>query len=80
MAVYLLIFFDSLVCVTVWGGGEVDLHDGLELCVVAAVLEIGVVVMTAEHVGLVVGEAWAVESKVVSAFVVRVRFTHSVMS
>lgn len=67
-------------CVTIWGGGEVDLHDGLELCVVAAVLEVGVVVVTAEHVGLVVGEARAVESKVVSAFMVSVRFTHSVVS
>jgi len=72
--------FHSLVCITVWGGGEVDLHDHLELCVVAAVLEGGVVVVTAKHVGLVVCEAWAVKAEVVTPFVVRVGFAHSVMS
>ena len=41
-------------CITVRGGGEVDLHDHLKLGLVAAVLEGGVVVVAAEHVGLVV--------------------------
>lgn len=36
--------------------------------------------MTAEHVGLVVREAWAVKAKVVTALVVGVGFTHPVMS
>lgn len=71
---------DLLVCVTVWGGGEVDLHDHLKLGVVAAVLEGRVVVVTAEHVGLVVWEARAVESKVVPPFMVEVGFAHPVMS
>lgn len=44
----------SLVCITIRGGGEVDLHDQLELSLVAAVLEGGVVVVAAEHIGLVV--------------------------
>lgn len=41
-------------CITIRGGGEVDLHDQLELSLVAAVLEGGVVVVAAEHIGLVV--------------------------
>lgn len=74
------LFFYSLVSITIRGGGEIDLHDGLELCVVAAVLEVRVVVVTAEHVGLIVRKTRAMKSKVVSAFVVSVWFTHSEMS
>lgn len=73
-------FFYSLVCITVWGGGEVDLHDHLEFGLVAAVFEGGVVVVAAEHVGLVVWEARTVKAEVVTPLVVGVGFTHSVMS
>lgn len=71
--------FNSLVSVSIWGGGEVELHDCLELGLVAAVFESGVVVVTAEHVGLVVWEAWAMETKVVPALLVRIGFAHPVM-
>lgn len=47
-------YYHSLVCISIRGGGEVDLHDHLELSLVAAVFEGGVVVVTAEHVGFVV--------------------------
>lgn len=65
--------------VAVGGGGEVDLHDGLELGLVAAVLEGRVVVVAAEHVRLVVGEARAVEAKVVAPLVVGVGLAHAVV-
>lgn len=65
--------------VTVWGCCQVDLHDVLELCIIAAVLESRVVMVTAEHVGLVVGEARAVEAKVVTPLVVSVWLTHPKM-
>ena len=65
--------------VAVSGGGEVDLHDGLELGLVAAVLECGIVVVAAEHVRLVVREAGTVEAEVVAALEVRVGFTHAVV-
>lgn len=62
---------------TVRGGGEVELHDALELGLVAAVLESCVVVVTAEHIRLVVREARAVEAEVISPFVVRVGLANS---
>ena len=65
--------------VAVSGGGEVDLHDGLELGLVAAVLEGGVVVVAAEHVRLVVREARTVEAKVVAPLEVGVGFAHAVV-
>jgi hypothetical protein len=72
--------YDSLVFEAVCGGSQVDLHDRLELSLVAAVLEGSVVVVTAEHVGLVVRKARAVETKVIAPLVVGVWFTHSEMS
>lgn len=69
----------SLVCKSVSTGGEVYLHDALELCFVAAVLEGRVVMVTAEHVGLVVRETGAVEPKVIAPLVVGVRLAHSEM-
>ena len=75
------VFLNLLVCITVCGGGEVYLHDHLELGLVAAVFEGGVVVVAAEHVGLVVVcEARAVKAEVVTPLTVGVGFTHSVMS
>lgn len=64
-----------LVHVALGAGSEVCLHDRLELCLVAAVFEDRVVMVTAEDEGFVVREPGAVETKVVAAFVVRVRFT-----
>lgn len=64
-------------CETIRGVGEVGLHDALELGLVAAVLEGGVVVVTAEHVGLVVRESRAVKAEVIAPFVVRVGFANS---
>lgn len=66
-------------CVSVGGVGEVDLHDHLELGLIAAVLEGGVVVVAAEHVGLVVREPRAVETEVIAPLVVAVGFTHAEM-
>lgn len=57
-------------CISIWGGGEVELHDHLELGFVAAIFECSVVVVAAEHVGLVVREAWAMKAKVVTPLVV----------
>lgn len=74
-----LLRLNSLVSVSIWSGGEVDLHDRLELGLVAAVFESGVVVVTAEHVGLVVGETRAMKAKVVAALLVRVGLAHPVM-
>lgn len=54
MVIFYYCYYHSLVCITVRGGGEVDLHDHLELSLVAAVLEDGVVVVAAEHIRLVV--------------------------
>jgi len=65
--------------VAVGGGGEVELHDGLELGLVAAVLEGRVVVVAAVHVGLVVREARAVEAEVVAPLVVGVGLAHAVV-
>lgn len=70
---------NSLVSVSIWGGGEVELHHRLELGLVAAVFESGVVVVTAEHVGLVVWQARAMKAKVVPALLVRVGLAHPVM-
>lgn len=70
----------SLVCISIWGGGEIDLHDHLELRLVTAVFEGSVVVMATEHIGFVVREAWAVKAEVVAPLVVGVGFTHPVMS
>lgn len=61
-------------------GWEVDLHDGLKLSVIAAVLEGSVVVVTAEHVGLVVWQTGTVKAKMIPALVVSVGFTHPEMS
>lgn len=72
--------YDSLVFEAVCGGSHIDLHDRLELSLVAAVLEGCVVVVTAEHVGLVVRETRAVETKVVAPLVVGIWFTHSEIS
>lgn len=69
----------SLVCVTVWGCCQVDLHDVLELRIIAAVLESRVVMVTAEHVGLVVGEARAMEAEVVPPLMVSVWLAHPKM-
>lgn len=66
--------------VSVRRGRQVELHDHLELGLVAAVLEGRVVVVAAEHVGLVVGEARAVEAKVVAPLVVGVGLAHAVVS
>lgn len=62
---------------TIRGGGEVELHDDLELCLVAAVLEGCVIVVTAEHVGLVVRESRAMKAEMIAPFVVRVGFANS---
>ena len=56
---------------------DVQLHDALKLCLVAAVLEGRVVMVTAEHVGLVVRETGAVEPKVVVPLVVGVGLAYS---
>lgn len=69
-------FSCSLVGEAVRAGGEVELHDGLKFGLVAAVLEGGVVMVTAEHVGLVVREAWTVEAEVIAPLVVRVGLTN----
>lgn len=74
------VLLHSLVCVSIRGGGDVELHDCLKLRLVAAVLERCVVMVTAEHVGLVVREARAVKAKVVAPLVVGVGLAHSVMS
>lgn len=62
---------------TIGGGGEVELHDTLELGFVAAVLKGCVVVVTAEHVGLVVRKSRTVKAEMIAPFVVRVGFTDS---
>lgn len=64
-----------LVHVAFGAGCEVRLHHRLELCLVAAVFENRVVMVTAEDEGFVVREPGAVEAKVVTAFVVRVWLT-----
>lgn len=64
-----------LVHVALGAGREVRLHHRLELCLVAAVFENCVVMVTAEDEGFVVREPGAVEAEVVAAFVVRVRLT-----
>lgn len=64
-----------LVHVALGAGREVRLHHRLELCLVAAVFENRVVMVTAEGEGFVVREPGTVEAKVVVAFVVRVRLT-----
>ncbi len=66
--------------VAVWRRGQVDLHDCLKLGLVAAVLEGRVIMVTAEHVRLVVRETRTVESKVVAPLVVGVRLTHPKVS
>lgn len=65
----------SLVHVALGAGREVCLHHRLELCLVAAVFENRVVMVTAENEGFVVREPGAVEAKVIAAFVVRIRLT-----
>lgn len=45
---------NSLVCVSIRRDRQVQLHDHLELRLVAAVFERRIVVMATEHVGLVV--------------------------
>lgn len=65
----------SLVHVALGAGCEVCLHDRLELRLVAAVFEDRVVMVTAKDESFVVREPGAVETKVVAAFVVRVRLT-----
>lgn len=65
----------SLVHVALRAGREVRLHHRLELCLVAAVFENCVVMVTAEDEGFVVREPGAVEAEVVAAFVVCVRLT-----
>lgn len=65
----------SLVHVALGAGCEVCLHDRLELRLVAAVFEDRVVMVTAKDEGFVVREPGAVETKVVAAFMVRVRLT-----
>lgn len=72
-----LFFFYLLVSETIRGGGEVELHDALELGLIAAVLKGCVVVVTAEHVGLVVRKSRTVKAEMIASFVVRVRFTDS---
>lgn len=64
-----------LVHVAFGAGCEVRLHHRLELCLVAAVFENRVVMVTAEDEGFVVREPGTVEAKVVAAFVVRVWLT-----
>lgn len=56
---------------------EVRLHHRLKLCLVAAVFENRVVMVTAENEGFVVREPGAVEAEVIAAFVVRVWLTDS---
>lgn len=65
--------------ITIRGCCQVDLHDVLELCIIAAILESRVVMVTAEHVGLVVGETRALEAEVVTPLVVGVRLAHPEM-
>lgn len=65
----------SLVHVALGAGREVRLHHRLKLCLVAAVFENRVVMVTAENEGFVVREPGAVEAKVIAAFVVRIRLT-----
>lgn len=64
-----------LVHVALGAGREVRLHHRLELCLVAAVFEDRVVMVTAEDEGFVVREPGTVEAEVVAAFVVRVWLT-----
>ena len=64
-----------LVHVALGAGREVRLHHRLELCLIAAVFENRVVMVTAEDEGFVVREPGAVEAKVIAAFVVRVWLT-----
>lgn len=61
--------------VALGAGREVRLHHRLKLCLVAAVLENRVVMVTAENEGFVVREPGAVEAKVIAAFVVRIGLT-----
>lgn len=68
-----------LVHVALGAGREVCLHHRLELCLIAAVFENRVVMVTAEDEGFVVREPGAVEAKVIAAFVVRVWLTDTEM-
>lgn len=77
---YVIEYYDLLVRIAIGGGREVDLHEHLELGVVAAVLEGRVVVVAAEHVRLVVRQSGAVEAKVVAPLVVGVGLAHPVVS
>lgn len=63
-------------CVSVRRCRQVDPHDRLKLGLVAAVFKGRVVMVTAEHVRLIIRKTGTVKSKVIALLVVGVRFTH----